>query len=231
METKVLRLSQEELAADIQGSLETMRVDCIDLYYLHRDDPQRPVADMLDVLHENQQAGKIGYYACSNWTPERIREARVYANRKGYTGFVGNQMRWSIGSFHMRPPNDTTMCVMDQATSDLHRELNLAAIPYSSQAGGFFSKLSADPASEVRGSYYTDGNVKMHRYLESVGSDLGLSISQVVLAYFWSHPFVSIPIVGCRTIEQMKDSLRAVGRRLPDEAIQVLTEDHGLPQI
>mgnify|MGYP001323568952 CR=1 FL=1 len=231
METKVLRLSPEELAADIQGSLETMRIDCIDLYYLHRDDPQRPVADILDVLHENQQVGKICYYVCSNWTPERIREAREYADKKGYTGFVGNQMRWSIGSFHMRLPADRTMCAMNQETSDLHRELNLAAIPYSSQAGGFFSKLSTDANLEVRGGYRTDKNVKLHGYLESVRSDLGLSISQVVLAYLWLHPFVTVPIVGCRTMEQLEDTVTAVGHRLPEAVMQELAEAHGLLRV
>jgi aryl-alcohol dehydrogenase-like predicted oxidoreductase len=56
-------------------------------------------------------------------------------------------------------------------------------------------------------------------------------MSQVVLAYLWSHPFVTVPIVGCRTIEQLEDTVTAVGHRLPDAVMQELAEVHGLLRV
>jgi aryl-alcohol dehydrogenase-like predicted oxidoreductase len=84
---KIPRLSKEAMETDLIGSLEKLKTEVIDLYYLHRDDEARPVAELLDVLHGFQQSGKIRYYACSNWTPKRMREARDYASGQGYTGF------------------------------------------------------------------------------------------------------------------------------------------------
>jgi aryl-alcohol dehydrogenase-like predicted oxidoreductase len=221
---KIPRLSKEAMETDLIGSLEKLKTEVIDLYYLHRDDEARPVAELLDVLHGFQQSGKIRYYACSNWTPKRMREARDYASGQGYTGFVANQMRWSVAGFQARPPSDKTMCAMDPETRDFHIQTCMAAIPYNAQAGGFFSKLSAAPESVEKNGHYTEGNLKVYDYLIEVSQDMGVGISQIVLAYFWPQPFVSIPIVGCRNQAQLADSLRAVDCQLSADVMQKINE-------
>jgi aryl-alcohol dehydrogenase-like predicted oxidoreductase len=218
------RLSPDEMETDLQGSLDKLQTDVVDLYYLHRDDTHRSVAEMLDVLHHFQQSGRVRYYACSNWTPQRMQEAREYAKAQGYTGFVANQMRWSVAGFQGKPPGDQTMCSMDRETVDFHTQTGMAAIPYNSQAGGFFSKLDADPEWVEKSGNYTDGNLKVYAYLKTVSEGLGIAISQIVLAYFWSQPFVSIPIVGCRNQEQLADSLMAVDCDLSEDVIEKISE-------
>jgi aryl-alcohol dehydrogenase-like predicted oxidoreductase len=230
LEDKVPRLTREQLEIDVNGSLKKLQIDTIDLYYFHRDNTDLPVSELLDILNEFQQAGKIRHYACSNWSVQRMREAHTYAQEKGYTGFVGNQMRWSIGTTHMRQPGDATMYAMDQETSDFHTEMNFAAIPYSSQAGGFFSKLSAAPESVAKNNYNTEGNQILHNYLEAISKDHNLSMSQIVLTYLWSFKFTTIPIIGCRTIEQVNDSITAIGNQLPDEIMNTLADTHNLPR-
>ena len=221
---KIPRLSPEAMATDLKGSLEKLQPDVIDLYYLHRDDPARTVSDLLDVLHDFQQAGHIRHYACSNWSPERMRQAREYAQEKGYTGFVANQMRWSVAGFLGKPPGDTTMCAMDGETMDFHRRTGLAAIPYNSQSGGFFSKLHADPKSVEKSGYFTKGNLGVYTYLKGVSEDLGRPLSQIALAYFWDQPFVSIPIVGCRNLGQLGDSLGAATCDLPPDVVRKISD-------
>jgi aryl-alcohol dehydrogenase-like predicted oxidoreductase len=221
---QIPRLSREAMEIDLYGSLEKLQTDVIDLYYLHRDDTHRSVTELLDVLHTFQQAGKLRYYACSNWTPSRMQEAYDYAKAQGYTGFVANQMRWSVAGFLGKPPGDKTMCAMDQETMDFHVQTGMAAIPYNSQGGGFFSKLDRDPKSVEKSGSYTVGNLKLYAYLKQVARELGVAISQVVLAYFWSQPFVSIPIVGCRNLEQLNDSLLAVDCELPDDVMKKISK-------
>lgn len=221
---KIPRLSRKAMETDLEGSLDKLQTDVIDLYYLHRDDLNRSVGELLDVLHAFQQSGKIRHYACSNWTPARMQAAYDYANAQGYTGFVANQMRWSVAGFQGKPPGDKTMCAMDQETMDFHMQTGMAAIPYNSQAGGFFSKLDLDVKLVEKSGNYTVGNLKIYDYLKSVSRDLGMAISQVALAYFWEQPFVSIPIIGCRNEEQLKDSLMAVDCELPKDAIQKIYE-------
>ncbi len=224
----ISRLCRADLEEDVNGSLKKLQTDTIDLYYLHRDDPSLPVSDILDTLHDFQTVGKIRFYACSNWTPARIREANTYAHEKGYTGFVANQMRWNIGCFHMRPSSDQTMCGMDRETLTYHKQTGLAAIPYSSQAGGFFSKRNDHPEAVVHSGYNTEANQTLHVYLQSLTQTLGLTMSQIILAYFWSHSFTAIPIVGCRNRTQLDDSLLAVWCRLPDEVMVRIDHLNGL---
>lgn len=133
-------------------------------------------------------------------------------------------MRWSVAGFQGKPPGDKTMCSMDPATRDFHIQTGMAAIPYNSQAGGFFSKLDFDAKSVERNGNYTAGNVNVFDYLKNISQDLGVSISQIVLAYFWAQPFVSIPIIGCRNQEQLEDSLLAVDCKLPKEVTQKIHE-------
>lgn len=221
---KIPRLSFGEMETDLHGSLEKLQVDVIDLYYLHRDDPQRSVAELLDVLHAFQQAGKIRHYACSNWTPSRMQEAYNYAKAQGYSGFVANQMRWSVAGFLAKPPADKTMCAMDRETMDFHAQTGMAAIPYNSQGGGFFSKLDVDSQSVEKSGSYTKGNLKLYAYLKQVAQELGVAISQIVLAYFWAQPFVSVPIVGCRNLEQLNDSLLAVDCELSEDVMKEISK-------
>ncbi len=227
LKDRIPRLSTRELELDLAGSLAKLQTDCIDLYWLHRDDPNRTVAELLETLHTFQQAGKIRHYACSNWHPDRISQAIAYAREKGYTGFVANQMRWSIGSPNMRPSSDPTVFAMDEPTYDLHVQTGLAAVPYSSQAGGFFTKFSDDP--NIQSGYATRANRALHHSLQALSQKLNLTIGQLVLAYLWSHPFPVIPIIGCRNVEQLEDSLKALGHRLPDDVVKQLTEKHNLP--
>jgi aryl-alcohol dehydrogenase-like predicted oxidoreductase len=72
-----------------------LQAESIDLYWLHRDDPQRPVADILETLNSQVTQGKIRYFGCSNRRLERIEEAMRYAAEHGLAGFVGNQCMWS----------------------------------------------------------------------------------------------------------------------------------------
>ena len=216
------RLSPEQLKEDLNASLQSLQTDRIDLYWLHRDDLRRPLEPMLDSLHGFQQAGKIRYYACSNWTPGRIREAQTYTGKQGYSGFVASQIRWSLGSYHMKPSSDTTLQTFDQEHLDMHRQTGLPAIPFSSQAQGYFPKLPGDPEALAKNSYHTSGNLAIHSYLEALAVKAGMSISQLVLAYLWSHSFPVIPIVGCRTQEQLDDSVTAVGSSLQEDAMTEL---------
>ena len=222
------RLSREHIDRDLFGSLETLRVDVIDLYYLHRDEPSRPIPEIMDTLHSHQQNGHLRYYACSNWQPKRIAEARDYARANGLTGFVANQMRWSLAGMNVKPPKDPTMCAMDIATHDAHCESGLAAIPYGSQAGGYFTKLDADPTSVAKKGFHNDANQALLPTLQSAATDLGTTVTAVALAWLIAQPFVTIPIIGSRSIPQLEDTLGAAAITLPDDLVARLNHATGL---
>jgi aryl-alcohol dehydrogenase-like predicted oxidoreductase len=223
--SSISRLSPQELEEDLNGSLKSLRIEMIDLYWLHRDDPALPVGPIMDCLHRFQTEGKIRFYAASNWSTDRIREANSYAKERGYTGFVASQVEWNLGVFHRLPGLDSTMLGFSSGFLRLHRETGIAAIPYASQAGGYFGKLSINPELVKNNPYDTPVNRELHACLVSAQAATGFSMNRMVLAYLLSHRFSVVPLVGCRTQEHLEDSMGAAGCRLPES---VLAEINGI---
>src|SRR5690606_27483631 len=91
------RSSTAEIRADLEGSLRSLGLDVIDLYWLHRDDPSRPVEYFIDLLDGFQREGLIRAFGASNWSADRLRAAHAYASRSGRHGFVANQPMWCLG--------------------------------------------------------------------------------------------------------------------------------------
>lgn len=218
------RLSRAEVAGDVEASLSHLGVERIDLYWLHRDDPARPVAEIVEMMNDLVQAGKIRCYGCSNWRAARIAEARTYATAHGLAGFVGDQMMWSLAAADPAALSDRTLVAMDEALCRYHCQSGLAAIPYSSQAGGWLQKMAAAavPAPKIRPVYNTPGNQARLKRAQHLSAESGLTLTQIALGYLLSQPFVTIPIVGCRSLGQLADSLSAAEVRLSTEQLRYL---------
>jgi aryl-alcohol dehydrogenase-like predicted oxidoreductase len=207
------RLAPADIVADLDTSLKHLQIDVIDLYWLHRDDTRRPVAEILETLEAQVRAGKIRYYGCSNWHADRIAEAQTYARSRGWTGFVANQMLWSLAAVDYAALPDKTMVAMDATLKQYHLASGLAAIPYSAQANGYFQSLAARDAHMVkegqRRIYGSRINTTRLARVKQLGAELGLSITQIVLGYLMAQPFATLPIFGCRTGEQLQETLTA----------------------
>ena len=212
------RLTPRELIGDLEQSLRNLQVDAIDLYWLHRDDPTRPVEEIIDTLHAQMDAGKIRSYGCSNWRSDRIQAAQAYAQRRGWNGFVANQMMWSLAVVEARSLPDPTMAPMDAALKEFHVQSQLPAIPYSAQANGFFHLLAGSQIGGHSGAnrklYETHQNIERAGRVQALAAEIGLSITEIVIGYLRAQPFLTIPIIGCRTLAQLEDTCRAADVQL-----------------
>ena len=88
---------------DLELSLAALGTDYIDVYFYHRDNEAIPAGELIEIMEEFRKEGKIRYYACSNWSTARMKEADAYAASKGYRGFVANEALFNIASASMRP--------------------------------------------------------------------------------------------------------------------------------
>ena len=220
----VARLSPAEITADLEASLRHLGVETIDLYWLHRDDPSRPVAEILATLNEHARAGKIRYYGCSNWRTPRIREAQDFARAHGLPGFAGNQMMWALAVIEPGRLADPTLAVMDDAMYQYHCQSGLLAMPYTSQAGGYFSKLAAGRVTNPGNPYDLPANQARLERIRQLSAETGLTLTQIVLGYLLSQPFASVPIIGPKSLAQLQDSLTAASVRLAPDQLNFLTK-------
>ena len=220
------RMSDEEIALDVNASLDHLQTDTIDLYWLHRDDPRRSAGEIIEALNAHIKAGKLRAIGCSNWRAERIEAAQSYAAAHGLQGFAGDQMLWSLAAVGPNGLADKTLVAMDAGLHAYHARTGLAAIPYSSQANGLFNKMAAGklPQAQLPQAYRTPENDKRLARIQSLAAETGLTITQIALAYLTSQPFVTIPIVGCRNMAQLADSLSGGDVTLTASQMQFLTQ-------
>jgi aryl-alcohol dehydrogenase-like predicted oxidoreductase len=223
----VPRCAPHEIVHDLEQSLRHLQTEVIDLYWLHRDDPARPTGEIVETLAAQVQAGKIRYYGCSNWRVERIATANQYAAAHGLPPLVANQMLWNVAKLNAKALSDATMVAMDGELYRYHEATGLAAIPYSSQAHGILHKL-------VVGNMHAISNHHRHLYpplanrrralaVQQLADELGVSFTGVVLGYLQSQPFVTVPIIGARTLPHLHDSVAGTDVWLDEEARDLLS--------
>ncbi|MCG3170096.1 MAG: Aldo-keto reductase IolS [Pseudomonadales bacterium] len=223
-----LRVTPECLRRDLGGSLEALGIDRIDLYWLHRDDPSRPVGAIVDALIAEQQAGRIGCFGCSNWSVPRIMEAQRYAAGIGHAGFVACQPMWGLAV----PDREAMLRFAPGGYyEDGYRELHVAGmpmIPYSGQSRGVFSKLAEGRedalGEDVKALYCSETNRRKLPVLRELAVRHGTSVNAVVLAYLCSQPLVTIPIIGASSAAQLGDSIAAAALRLDATELDALRE-------
>lgn len=225
------RTSAAEIRDDLEGSLRTLRTETIDLYWLHRDDPQRPVAHFIDVLNAFRREGKIRAFGGSNWNAARLRAANDYAKQSGQQGFTANQPFWCLGVAQSRPPPFTGYVKFDADMYRFHLESGIAVVPYTSQANGFFSKLARGDTGLERHDFHVPPNLTAARRVLEIAAAKRVAPSAIVLAYVWSRPFPVVPIVGCRTAAHLDDCIAALPVRLTANELVALEADSrsGLP--
>jgi aryl-alcohol dehydrogenase-like predicted oxidoreductase len=221
----VSRMSKADIAADINESLQCLQTDYVDLYWLHRDDTTIPVAEILGMMEEFVKGGKIRYYGCSNWRAPRIREAIDCAKRDSVRGFVADQPLWSLAEWNAGSIGDATLVAMSQELFELHKATGLAAVCYSSQAKGFFSKFAQSGerlSASMRRRFWNEVNLRRAEKVVRLADELKVPVAAIPLAWLMAQPFLTIPIIGPRNTAQLEESLTAADVVLPPEIVEAL---------
>lgn len=205
------RMTRTDMTSDLESSLKQLRTDYIDIYFYHRDDLNQPVEELIEVMEDFRRQGKIRYYACSNWTTQRMKEADEYCRAKGYRGFAANQSLLNLGYQYMNPLPDDTLAYADEEMQQYHKghPENLL-MPYMGVCGGFFHTYAAKGEEAVKDSpYYTEGNVKTANRVMELCERYHATVSQVVLGFFGQQDFNCVPLYGPRNAEQVEEAMKA----------------------
>jgi aryl-alcohol dehydrogenase-like predicted oxidoreductase len=228
---KKARLDKGSIQSDLDASLQALGVDCIEMYYLHRDDESRPVGDIVDTINGLVESGRVKMLGASNWKTARIEEANAYAAAHGLRGFSLNQPQWSLAFQHH--VGDATLVQMDRAMYAMHRRTGLICMPYSSQAKGFFIKLfeggEAGMKASLRQDFLSDDNLRRYEAVLRVREESGLSVGAISLAYLTNQQdFRTLPIVGVSRLSQIDALREAADARISRDQMRALVEVAGL---
>jgi aryl-alcohol dehydrogenase-like predicted oxidoreductase len=210
----ISRVKIEELEIDIQGSLEALRTDTIDIYFLHRDNPQIPAAEVIEWLEAQKVKGKIRYYGCSNWMLERIAEAQRYASSKGFAGFICNQIQDSLADSNLERMAKLQMVVADKAFDAFHRQSGMNLMAYTALAHGYFSKKERDLPlfGMTKELFDLPQNIKILEVMKSLKPN---TVNDFNYQYILKRPYPSIPITAFTKVEQMIEAIGCCSKDMP----------------
>ncbi|SVD45238.1 uncharacterized protein METZ01_LOCUS398092, partial [marine metagenome] len=153
----------ESVTSQLSESLERLQTDFIDIYFLHRDNPDVPVGEFVDVLNEHKEAGHLGAFGGSNWSLVRMDEANAYAAHNGLAGFTVLSNHMSLARM-VEVPWEGCLASSDAKSRRWLAEREMPLFPWSSQAQGFFVDGRADPSDlsdpEFVRCWYSDDNFK-----------------------------------------------------------------------
>ncbi len=223
-EDKSGRCSREDLEQHLAESLERLATDYVDLYWLHFDEPTRPVGEIIESLADIQRSGRILSYGASNWTAERIDAANDYAKQKRLPPFVASQPWFSLGAVAGGPSSEAPTSDAADPLRQWHVDTGLAMIPYSSQANGYFGAANVEWA---RGDFQGpppraesfDSPANRRRLLRAIdlAEQKGVTANQIALAYLLNQPFTVYPIIGTGNPEHAREALGAASLRLTEQ--------------
>ncbi len=200
-------LSRSHIIRACDESLQRLKTDYIDLYQTHWPDPKTPIEETLSAFQSLIKQGKVRHLGCSNYSDKEMEDAFA-AGEKAGAQFICVQPRYNI------------ICRFEFEAKILPTVLakKMAVIPYSPLEGGLLTGKyrRGEPLPEsarAKGvkEKMTDRNMDVVETLEKMGKSYGKSMTQMALGWLLSHEWMTSPIIGANTPDQLKDILGATG--------------------
>jgi voltage-dependent potassium channel beta subunit len=219
-------LSRKHIIEQCDASLKRLGIDYIDLYQCHRFDPEVPVEETLYALDDLVRQGKVLYAGVSEWSAAQIENA------------VG------IGKAHHLRPLISNQPIYNMLERYIENEVlptcsrnGMGQIVFSPLAQGVLTgkyKPNADKPKESRAadhtvnkvinSYFRNDVLECVQKLKQLAEDLGLTLSQLSLAWILRHPEISSAIIGASRPEQIEENVKAVDVVLSQEILTIIDE-------
>jgi aryl-alcohol dehydrogenase-like predicted oxidoreductase len=208
----------EYIKRAVEDSLERLGTDRIDLYQLHRPDPEVPIADTLGTLDDLVRAGKVREIGSSNFSPAQIQEAER-AVKPGAARFVSVQNEYSV--LHREP---------ERGVLEALAQHELALLPYFPLASGVLTGKYADgappngrlsePEGRLTSRFLTDKNVAIARELEKFARARGKTLLDLAFSWLLAHASVASVIAGATTREQITGNVAAARWQLSQDDLR-----------
>jgi aryl-alcohol dehydrogenase-like predicted oxidoreductase len=219
-------LSRKHILRSIEGSLQRLQTDYVDLYQAHRFDHTTPLEETMLAFADVVRAGKALYIGVSEWRAEEIREAKALADEL-HVPLVSNQPQYNM-----------IWRVIEPEVVPASVELGLSQIVWSPIAQGVLTgkyKPGAEPPAGSRatdekggaafvGHFLNDDVLTRVQELEPIAGDCGLSMAQLAVAWVLQNDNVASAIIGASRPEQVEDNVGASGVTLEPDVLKRIDE-------
>ncbi|SFB70433.1 Predicted oxidoreductase [Flexibacter flexilis DSM 6793] len=220
-------LSRYHIFNSVEASLKRLKLDYLDILYVHGTDPKTSVEQIVQSLNDIVLSGKVRYIAICNWPAWLVAKAQAFAKYNGLQQFIGLQYYYSAVS------RDIEHEVVPMAQD--HR---LAIFPWSPLSGGFlsgkFTRQQAAASGSRRETFDFPPINKEKAYdlvdvMQEIAAQHNATVAQVALAWVRQQPAVTSTIIGAKTVAQLNDNIASVNVQLSAEDLKKIDEISPLP--
>jgi 1-deoxyxylulose-5-phosphate synthase len=215
--------SSRNIIAKVNQSLERLRTDRIDLYYIHAFDEATPLEETMSTLNDLVRQGKLRHIACSNFSGTQMEKARKVCESRGYEQFIADQPEYNM--------------IQRSAEADVIpycKKENMGVFPYSPLMGGFLvGKYSRGrPAPEGSRGAYSQGyiasidakNYDRLEKLQAIASEAGVPLMELAIGWLLKKEAVTSVIVGASRADQLPETAAIVNRSVADDVMKKIDE-------
>jgi aryl-alcohol dehydrogenase-like predicted oxidoreductase len=218
-------LSRKHVLSSIDNSLRRLGTDYVDLYQIHRWDPDTPIEETLCALHDIVRAGKARYVGASSMWVWQFVKAQYLADRHGWTRFVSMQNHYNL-VYREEEREMLPFC----------RDEGVGVIPWSPLARGFLAgnRRAADKGDTSRAKtddfahklYYAASDFRIVDRVVEVANARGVAPAQIALAWVLHQPGITAPIVGASKMDQLDQAIAALEITLSADELRQLEEPY-----
>jgi len=217
-------LSRKHIMRAIDDSLRRLGTDYIDLYYIHRFDPETPIEETIQVLHDVVRAGKALYLGASSMPAWRFAKMLCTADLHGWTRFAAMQNHYNL-IYREEEREMIPLCL----------EEGIGVLPWSPLARGLLAGKGRPETKRAKTDVYRkqiygeeigEADARVIERLEAVAAAQGIAPAQLALAWLLQKPGVVAPIVGASKPRHLEDALAALKVRLEAEVIASLEGEY-----
>ena len=208
----------------LNGSLERLSIDCVDIYELHSPDPETSIVETLQALTSHISAGRIKFAGCSNFSTDQLNAALLASETSGLCRFQVVQLPYNL----LQPDAQDTLF-------PLCKRKNIAITTYSPLAAGFLTgKYVSDPTLIPKHSrfgimpahtdiYFSDKNFTLVEKLRQISALWKTPMATLALAWVMNQPDITSVLIGARSIDHIDQAFAAYELKLDPMITQEMT--------
>lgn len=228
------RINETDIRKDFEKSSRYLQTEYIDIYLLHRDDPDVEVGIIVEILNAMHSEGKIGAFGGSNWTHQRIAEANEYAYKHNLIPFSVSSPNFGLADQIQDPWGGGCITISGSAGEEArawYSKINMPVIAYSSLGRGLFSGRvkgnEPEKAAQVMDAVAMKGygypeNFERLRRCEKLAAEKNCTVPQIAMAWIYSQNLNTFAVVSTTKASRMQENIDALHIALSEDEVNYL---------